>query len=267
MPTLPLYQVDAFTRRPLAGNPAAVMPLDEWLPEDTMQAIANENNLAETAFIVREGDVHAIRWFSPLCEVPLCGHATLASAFVLFEHLGVTAETITFRTRERGDLHVRRGGEGRIVMDFPAGKVTRSMVPEGLDRILGARPMEVVKVLADDLLVVLDTPQAVRDLAPMVSAFPRVKARGIIVTAEAEPGGDADFICRYFAPGWGIAEDSVTGSIHTWLVPFWAKRLGRTALISHQVSARGGVLYCQDQGERTEIAGDAVLTMKGEMFL
>lgn len=268
MTTLPFFQVDAFTRRPLAGNPAAVMPLDAWLPEETMQAVANENNLAETAFFVREEEgVYAIRWFTPLCEVPLCGHATLASAFVLFEHLGFAGPEITFRTRERGDLRVRRGGEGRIVLDFPAGATTRAVIPEGLDRVLGARPMEVVKVLDDDLLVVLDSPQAVRDLAPMVSAFPRVDARGIIVTAEAEPTVEADFVCRYFAPGWGIAEDPVTGSIHTWLVPFWAKRLGKADLVSHQVSARGGVLYCRDAGERTEIAGHAVLTIKGEFTL
>lgn len=267
MQTLPLYQVDAFTRRALAGNPAAVMPLESWLPEETMQAIASENNLAETAFFVREGDAYAIRWFTPLCEVPLCGHATVASAFVLFNHLGYEGDSITFTTRERGDLHVTRGEEGRIILDFPAAQTRPSMIPDGLDQILGARPLEVVKIKENDLLVVLDSAQSVRTLAPHLQLFPRLEARGIVVTAEAEPDADEDIVCRYFAPGWGIAEDAVTGSIHTWLVPFWAKRLGKSEILSHQVSARGGLLYCRDAGERTEIAGHAVLTVKGEFYL
>jgi PhzF family phenazine biosynthesis protein len=267
MPTLPFYQVDAFTDRPLAGNPAAVMPLDAWLPDAMLQAIAAEHNLAETAFFVAEGDAFAIRWFTPLCEVPLCGHATLASAHVVFEHRGQGGAVVTFRTRERGDLTVRRGAGRRLIMDFPAGKVRPSLIPEDLHRVLGARPLEVVKVDDDDLLVVLDGPQAVRALTPAVSAFPRVKARGIIVTAEAAAEAEEDIVCRYFAPGWGIAEDPVTGSIHTWLVPFWARRLGKEALVSRQVSARGGTLYCRDLGDRTEIAGDAVLVLKGDMTL
>lgn len=267
MPTLPLYQVDAFTRRPLAGNPAAVMPLEDWLPDETMQAIANENNLAETAFFVPQGDSYAIRWFTPLCEVPLCGHATVASAHVLFEVLGYGGDTITFTTRERGDLRVTRDADGRIVLDFPAGVTRPTMIPEALDGILGARPLEVVTIKDDDLLVVLDTPEAVRTLAPQLQRFPELGARGVVVTAEAAAGEAADIVCRYFAPGWGIAEDAVTGSVHTWLVPFWAKRLGKPEIVSHQVSARGGMLYCRDAGPRTEIAGHAVLTVKGEFYL
>ncbi len=268
MPTYPFFQVDAFTTRPLAGNPAAVMPLESWLPDETMQAIAQENNLSETAFFVREAEgVYAIRWFTPQLEVPLCGHATLASSFVLFEQLGYGGKTITFRTRERGDLIVRREADGRIVMDFPAAKTRTSIIPEGLDRVLGARPLEVMKVKEDDLLVVLGSARSVRDLTPVLSALPRVNARGVIVTAEADDTDEADFVCRYFAPGWGIAEDPVTGSIHTWLVPFWAKRLGKDILVSHQVSPRGGVLYCRDAGDRTEIAGYGVLTVKGEFSL
>lgn len=268
MPTLPLFQVDAFTDTVLKGNPAAVMPLDAWLPDATLQALAAENALSETAFIVPDGDGgYAIRWFTPLCEVPLCGHATLASAFVLFEHLGFTGDVLRFSTRERGVLEVRRGPGGRIVMDFPAGPLKRALMPEGLDRLLGARPLEAVKMGADDLIVVLDSAERVRTLAPHLQHLPHFKLRGLLVTAEAAPEDGADIVCRYFAPGYGIAEDPVTGSVHTFLVPFWAPRLGKAEIVSRQVSARGGTLYCRDLGERTEIAGDAVLYLRGEVRL
>lgn len=268
MARYPIYRVDAFTDRPLAGNPAAVMPLESWLPEETMQAVAAENNLSETAYFVREGDAYAIRWFTPTCEVPLCGHATLASSWVIFERLDPDARSIRFTTRERGDLVVTRGEAGRLVMDFPAAPTKAMIVPEGLDRLLGARSLEVHKVRDKDMLVVLDSADTVRRLSPDVSAVPRTLGiSGVIVTAEADVGSGADFVCRYFAPGHGVAEDPVTGSIHTFLVPFWAKRLGKTELVSHQLSARGGVLYCRDRGERTEIAGDAVLTLEGEVIL
>lgn len=271
MPVYDIFQVDAFTDRPLAGNPAAVIPLQEWLPEDTMLAVAAENNLSETAYFVPHGDGYAIRWFTPVCEVPLCGHATLASAYVLFNELGFGGDEIRFDTRQRGTLNVRRGAGGRIVMDFPSGESKPSLVPDALWPVLGARPMEVHKIEKAgerDLLVVLESAEAVAELAPHLSRFGEVDgARGIIVTAKADEGADHDFVCRYFAPGWGIAEDPVTGSIHTFLVPFWSKRLGRTDLVSRQVSKRGGILYCKDRGDRTEIAGDGVLYMKGQVTL
>lgn len=267
MPILPLFQVDAFTTEPLKGNPAAVMPLDTWLPDDTMQALAAENNLSETAFFVPHEEGYAIRWFTPTCEVQLCGHATLASAFVLFEYLAYGEESVRFYTRERGVLDVHQGEGRRLIMDFPSGTTKAAVIPEAMDRVLGARPLEVHKVGTDDFLVVLDSPRVVRTLTPNVAAFGRLNAKGVMVTAEAGRDDGCDFVVRYFAPGHGIAEDPVTGSIHTYLVPFWAKRLGRRDLVSRQVSARGGVLYCRDLGERTEIAGDAVLYMEGRVTL
>lgn len=269
MPTLPLFQVDAFTDRVLRGNPAAVMPLPEWLPDDTLLALAAENNLSETAFVVADGDGFAIRWFTPTCEVELCGHATLSAAFVVFEHLNWPGDEVRFSTRARGILTVRRGEAGRLVMDFPAGKTKAVMFPLGLERLLGGpRGMEVAGVGDDDLLVVLGSAEEVRRLSPRLSAFAGFKLRGLIVTAEADGMEEgADIVCRYFAPGYGIPEDPVTGSIHTVLVPFWAPRLGKTEIVSRQVSARGGTLYCRHLGERTEIAGQAVLYLRGEVTL
>lgn len=271
MPTLPLFQVDAFTDTVLKGNPAAVMPLPEWLPDEMLQALAAENNLSETAFVVAEGGEEegtwAIRWFTPLCEVPLCGHATLAAAFVLFEHLGFAGDVLRLTTRERGVLTVRRGDGGWLVMDFPAGQVRRTLIPEGIERMIGARPLEAVKMGPDDLIVVLDSAERVRTLVPHLQAFPQFRLRGLLVTAEADHDDAADIVCRYYAPGYGIAEDPVTGSVHTFLVPFWAPRLGKPEILSRQVSARGGLLYCRDLGERTEIAGHAVLYLRGEVTL
>lgn len=268
MPTLPLFQVDAFTDTVLKGNPAAVMPLPQWLPDETLQALAAENNLSETAFVVAADDgSHAIRWFTPMCEVPLCGHATLASTFVLFEHLGFAGEILRLTTRERGTLEVRRGEGGRLVMDFPAGKLKPAIIPEGIDRLLGARPMEAAKMGQDDMIVVLDSAERVRTLAPHLQGLPHFRLRGLLVTAEAAKDDEADIVCRYFAPGYGIAEDPVTGSVHTFLVPFWAPRLGKAEILSRQVSAREGLLHCRDLGERTEIAGSAVLYLRGEVTL
>lgn len=269
---VPIFQVDAFTDQPLKGNPAAVMLLEAWLPDEHLLAIAAENNLSETAFLLPEPAgseaQYALRWFTPACEVPLCGHATLASAKVVFDELAPHLDTVVFRTREKGLLPVSRGPRGDLVMDFPASKLRPMIIPEHLGQILGGTPLEVMRYDHEDLFVVLGSPQEVRTLAPRVGLFAQIKARGIIVTAEANPEQEgADFVCRYFAPGWGIDEDPVTGSIHTALVPFWAKRLGKTELVAHQVSVRGGVLRCRHLGERTEIAGDAVLFLKGSAYL
>lgn len=268
MPTFSLYQVDAFADQLFKGNPAAVMPLDAWLPDETLQVLAAENNLSETAFFVPEGDGYAIRWFTPSTEVPLCGHATLASAYVLFNELGHVGDTIVFSTRERGQLTVRRGEGGQIILDFPASKTRSAVMPELMTRTIGTRGLEVARVKDDeDMLVVVDSPDHVRTMVPSHAGIYNMKLRGLVVTAEAGPDDGCDFVCRYFAPGYGIPEDPVTGSIHTFLVPFWSKRLGRSELVSHQVSARGGVLHCRDLGERIEIAGTGILYMKGEVFL
>lgn len=269
MPTYPFFRVNAFTSEPFKGNPAAVMILTEWLPDSVLQAIATEINLAETAFVVAKGRDFELRWFSPTVEISLCGHATLATAHVLFEELGYSEPDLWFNTRERGTLVVRRDeASARLVMDFPATPIRPTLVPDTLVAILGVRPVEVLRIRPDrDFLVILDSVEAVRTLKPDLAAFESLKVDAIAVTAEAEPDAEEDIVCRYFGPGYGIPEDPVTGALHTWLVPMWAKRLGKEAVISRQMSPRGGLLYCRDLGERVEIAGDAILTLRGEIVL
>ncbi|MCC7274397.1 MAG: PhzF family phenazine biosynthesis protein [Alphaproteobacteria bacterium] len=257
---LTLFHVDAFADRPFAGNSAAVCPLDAWLPEERMQAIAAENNLAETAFFVPEGEGFALRWFTPAVEVDLCGHATLATAYVLFRHLGWTAPAVRFRTLKAGVLTVTREGE-RFALDFPARPALPLPPDPALAAALGAVPSAVLA--ARDYLAVFETAAAVRALAPDMRALAALDRFAVIATA---PGEDCDFVSRFFAPAQGIDEDPVTGSSHCTLVPYWSARLGRTTLLARQISARGGTLYCVDRGERVIIAGDAVLYMKGEIL-
>jgi PhzF family phenazine biosynthesis protein len=258
--SLPLYQVDAFTDRVFGGNPAAVVPLEQWLPDAVMQAIAAENNLSETAFFAPEGDGWRLRWFTPTAEIDLCGHATLASAFVLFECLNLAAQTVAFETLG-GRLEVSREGE-RLVMDFPARPPKRRIGPEGLAEALGAEPKEVLS--ARDLICVFETEAQVRALSPNMARLARLPAFAVCPTA---PGDDCDFVSRFFAPGAGVPEDPVTGSAHCSLVPYWAKRLGKKDLHARQVSARGGELFCRDNGERVVIAGRAVLYLEGRINL
>lgn len=274
MSGFPLYQVDAFASDVLSGNPAAVMPLDRWLPEALMQRIAAENSVSETAFFVRNGGHYEIRWFSPAMEVPLCGHATLGSAWVIFNHLDPAADSITFRTRTMGDLTVRRDATdpARLVMDFPVTDFHPSQTFPELEAVAGTVPQSVWAVRAADFLLVLDGPEAVRDFAPKIDRITTlgrngVFSNGMMVTAAA-PGGvegpwGCDFVCRNFQPGRGVPEDPVTGSMHTFLVPFWRERLGKDVLVSRQLSKRGGTLYCRDLGERIEIAGYAVPFLVG----
>lgn len=254
---IPIYQVDAFADRPFAGNPAAVCPLDAWLPDAVLQAIAQENNLSETAFLVPRGEDWELRWLTPAMEVDLCGHATLASAFVLFDVLGVDRPAVVFHTRS-GPLTVKRAESG-LVMDFPA-IAARPATPEQADAVASALGTEPLEVLASAKpLAILPDEAAVRAAAPdlrQVAAF----EGGLIVTA---PGSDCDFVSRYFAPHHGIPEDPVTGSAHCILAPFWAGRLGKTDLAAHQVSARGGRLGCRLMGDRVELCGSAVLYMEG----
>jgi len=259
---LPLYQVDAFTSELFSGNPAAVCPLDSWLDDRTLQGIAAENNLSETAFLVRSGAGFELRWFTPLVEVSLCGHATLASAYVVFEILGWPREAISFQTRKSGVLTVTRRG-GLLEMDFPARPAVPLEEPAGLERALGARP-ELVLGSAEDLLVILADERTVRELRPDFTALAGIESRGIIVSARGGPG---DFVSRFFAPAVGILEDPVTGSAHCVLVPYWARVLGKQDLHAVQVSRRGGELFCRDRGERVTIAGKAVLYLKGEIAL
>ncbi len=257
---LPLYQIDAFASRPFAGNPAAVVPLAAWLPDDLMQAIAAENALSETAFFAPEGDGHRIRWFTPACEVDLCGHATLASAFVYFTELEPRRTAITFQSRS-GPLSVAREGD-LLVLDFPSRPPAPAGPLMGLAEALGAPPLELWR--ARDLVAVLDSEATVRALQPDLTALARFDEFAIIVTAK---GQEADFVSRFFAPRKGVPEDPVTGSAHATLVPFWAQRLGKAKLRALQVSPRAGELFCEAKGDRVAIAGRAVKVLEGTFFL
>ena len=258
---IPYYQVDAFTGRVFSGNPAGVCLLDAWLDDATLQAIAAENNLSETAFVVRTGDAFAIRWFTPTVEVDLCGHATLASAFVLFTQIDPSLEAVAFESQS-GALTVRKDRE-LIVLDFPARKAVPGAAPEGLVAALGAEPKTVLRA-ARDCLVVFETETDVRALRPDMARLSEVDVFGIIATA---PGTRADFVSRFFAPREGIPEDPVTGSAHCTLVPYWAERLGKPELHAVQVSQRGGELFCTEAGERVRIAGRAVLYLRGTIVV
>jgi PhzF family phenazine biosynthesis protein len=253
---VPLYQVDAFTSRLFAGNPAAVCPLESWLEDGVMQSIALENNLSETAFFVRHGEVYNLRWFTPACEVGLCGHATLASAFVIFEYLDPEAKLLRFQTRS-GELRVRRNGE-LLTMDFPARPAKPCAPSPALAAALGKPPRELSA--ARDYLAVYESESDVRALKPDMRALAALDRFAVIVTA---PGKDADFVSRFFAPAHGVDEDPVTGSAHCTLVPYWANRLGRTKLHARQVSARGGELWCELAGDRVFLSGRAVRYLEG----
>jgi PhzF family phenazine biosynthesis protein len=252
------YQVDAFASRAFEGNPAAVCPLERWLDDALLQAIAAENNLSETAFVVPSGADFQLRWFTPVAEVDLCGHATLATAHVLFEHLGHPGALIRFETRS-GPLTVRRS-DGLLEMDFPARPPAPCAGPETLAAALGQLPLEVL--CADDYLAVFDSEETVRALAPDFALLATLDRRGVIVTA---PGRDEDFVSRFFAPRLGIPEDPVTGSAHCTLAPYWAGRLGRSALSARQVSQRGGRVRCEVKGDRVLLAGTAVTFMAAEI--
>jgi PhzF family phenazine biosynthesis protein len=257
---IPLYQVDAFTSRLFAGNPAAVCPLETWLDDRLMQSIALENNLSETAFFVRNGEVYDLRWFTPACEVDLCGHATLASAFVIFEYLDPSAGLIRFLTRS-GELCVRRNGD-LLTMDFPARPPQPCDPSPALSAALGKPPRELGA--ARDYLAVYDSEDDVRSLDPDMRALAALDRFAVIVTA---PGDSADFVSRFFAPAHGVDEDPVTGSAHCTLVPYWAGRLGKTSLHALQVSARGGELWCKLEGGRVFISGHAVPYLEGRILL
>jgi predicted PhzF superfamily epimerase YddE/YHI9 len=258
---LPLYQVDAFTDRLFAGNPAAVVPLETWLPDATLQAIAAENNLAETAFFLRETKDYALRWFTPTVEVDLCGHATLASAHVIFDRLEPQRRNVSFRTLKAGTLTVTRQGD-ELAMDFPARPPRPVAAPSGLPAALGAPPSEVLA--SRDYLAVYRRQADVAALRPDFAALARLDA-AVIVSAPGEDG--PDFVSRYFAPAYGIPEDPVTGSSHCTLIPYWAERLGKTKLRARQISPRGGDLTCVFAGERVTIGGRCVSYLEGTISL
>lgn len=257
---LPIYQVDAFAEKLFGGNPAAICPLTEWLPDATMQAIAAENNLAETAFFVREGADYALRWFTPAVEVDLCGHATLASAHVVFSFLEPGRERVNFRTLKAGTLTVARHGD-MLMMDFPARPAAAVEPPPGLLAALGGSPREVLK--ARDHMVVYGSAAEVAALKPDFAALGRLDCWAAIATAPGEDG--TDFVSRFFAPRQGIDEDPATGSSHCTLVPYWAARLGKRELQARQLSRRVGTLTCALNGDRVAIGGRTVLYLEGKI--
>ena len=254
--TIRLLQVDTFTDRALGGNPAAVCPLNAWLDEATMQAIAAENNLSETAFLVPEGEGYRLRWFTPNVEVDLCGHATLAAAFVVFEELKPGTDSVAFETLS-GRLTVARDGEA-LVMDFPSQPASPATPPAVLARALGAAPAEVLA--GADWIAVFENAVQVAALNPDHAGLTALDRRGVVATAPGDEG-DADYVLRFFAPKNAVPEDPVTGNVQTALVPYWAGRLGKRRLSARQLSARGGRMVCEDRGERVSIAGHAVLYM------
>ena len=259
--TIPLYQFDAFTLGPFSGNPAAICPLDAWLSDALMQSIAAENNLAETAVIVARDDGYDLRWFTPTVEVDLCGHATLAAGYLVLNHLKPGLNSVSFETAS-GKLVVSRDG-GRLSMDFPARAPTPISTSEALSDALGQTPSEVH--LSRDVLAVYDNEASVRALSPDPAKLLALEEGfGVIATAK---GDTVDFVSRFFVPKGGIDEDPVTGSAHCTLVPFWAERLGRSELVAHQVSPRGGELRCEHQSDRVIMSGQCVLFLTGSIHL
>jgi PhzF family phenazine biosynthesis protein len=256
----PIFQLDAFATRPFTGNPAAVMPMDRFLHDTVLQAIAAENNLAETAFLIPEGGDYRLRWFTPLVEVPLCGHATLASAAVVMERLQPGRSSVVFHSAS-GPLTVNRAGSG-YVMDFPARPSEPVSPPPGFAEALGVVPVEVYKN-AFNYMVLLESAEVLAELAPDMAALARLDRPGVIVTAKGS--GVYDFVSRYFAPAKGIAEDPVTGAAHCMLAPYWAKRLNQTEFHAYQASRRGGEVICRLAGERVELEGTCVFYLEGEV--
>jgi PhzF family phenazine biosynthesis protein len=254
---IPYFEVAAFARRAFSGNPAGVCLLEnDWLPNEIMQSIAAENNLAETAFLIPRGDRFSLRWMTPEVEVDLCGHATLASAHVLMHHRGHAAGSVRFESKS-GDLLVKKDGD-RLVLDFPARPSASCAAPAKLAQALRAQPVAVLK--ERDYIAVFEREADVAAIQPDFSMVASLDAQGVVVTA---PGEDCDFVSRYFVPAAGIPEDPVTGSTHCTLIPYWSRRLGRKTLRARQISRRGGELFCEDKGERVLIGGYAATYMQG----
>ena len=256
----PIFQVDAFTTRRFAGNPAAVMSMESFPDDSVMRAIAAENNLSETAFLVRDSGDYRLRWFTPAVEVQLCGHATLASAAVVMEKLEPGRNKVVFHSLS-GPLAVTRSGNS-YVMNFPARPSQQTSPPQGFAEALGVTPLE---VFANDFnyLALLPSAKIVRELSPDISAILRMDRAGVIVTAKGDEG--CDFISRYFAPAKGIAEDPVTGAAHCMLTPYWSKQLGKTEFRAFQASLRGGEIICRFLGDRVELEGKCVFYMEGSV--
>ncbi len=265
---IPIYQVDAFTTEIFGGNPAAICPLDHWLDTETMQKIAMENSVAETAFFVQKHNGFEIRWFTPEIEMDLCGHATLAAAHVIWEHLHHSNNAITFASKS-GDLHVSQTDQSshsktRITLDFPSRMPAPASIPDELCGVFTIAPQEVYQ--SRDYVFVYDNEEQIRNLTPDTQLFDRINLDpgGLIITSKGET---VDFVSRFFTPQASILEDPVTGSAHCSLIPFWAERLGKTTLTAQQLSHRQGTLWCESRGDRVSISGNALTYLIGHITL
>jgi PhzF family phenazine biosynthesis protein len=258
---IPFYQVDAFTGKLFGGNPAGICPLVEWIDDALMESIATENNLSETAFFVDRGEWFEITWFTPAAEVDLCGHATLASAHIIFNHLNYPYDVIMFDTKHHGPLYARRHGD-LISLDFPASKPEKVPVPDQLILALGCIPSQLYATR--DFMAVFETQEEILAIKPDFNLFSKLDKMGVAVTA---PGRESDFVSRFFAPAVGVNEDPVTGSVHTTLIPYWAERLGKKTLHALQLSKRGGELFCELNDDRVLISGRSVTFLEGEICI
>lgn len=259
---IPIYQVDAFTNQPMHGNPAAVCPLSEWLPDETMQKIAAENNLSETAFFVKRDAHYELRWFTPTIEVNLCGHATLATAQVIFNCLNLEEKVVDFFSPRSGRLSVEKQND-ILVLDFPKFSLNEIAIPAGLAEAVGKRPQRTWETQGHFAMLLFENEEDIRSIRPDMGALSQIPYE-IIVTAK---GVNSDFVSRVFGPRVGITEDPVTGSAHCSLIPYWAERLGKEKLYARQISKRGGELFCELRDERVKIGGHAVLYLKGEIYV
>lgn len=263
MKTIKIFQADAFTDQLFGGNPAAVCPLQEWLPDETMQKIALENNLAETAFFVPDGDGFMLRWFTPELEIDLCGHATLASAHILFTELGFAGDSISFKTKVAGTLVVSKSDD-LYTLDFPSRPPQNCEIPDILLEALGGDAAPSIIQKSRDYFLVYESEADIINLKPDFALLGKIDVIGIIVTA---PGEEVDFVSRFFAPSCSVPEDPVTGSAHCTLIPYWAKRLDKNSMHAYQLSDRKGELWCENKGNRVLISGKAVTYLRGEIFV
>jgi len=260
---IPIYQVDAFTNQPMCGNPAAVCPLSEWLADETMQKIAAENNLSETAFFVKRESRYELRWFTPTTEIDLCGHATLATAHVIFNCLNLEDEVVNFFSPRSGRLSVEKQND-LLVLDFPRFSLNEIAIPTDLVEAVGKRPQRIWETQGHMAMLLFENEEEIKSIRPDMAALGQGPFDEIIVTAK---GVDSDFVSRMFAPRIGIPEDPVTGATHCSLIPYWAERIGKEKLYARQLSKRSGDLFCELRGERVKIGGHAILYLKGEIYV
>lgn len=256
-----IYQIDAFTSKLFGGNPAAVCILESWLETDLMQQIAAENNLAETAFAVKNTNHYELRWFTPEIEVDLCGHATLATAFVIFNYYGYKENTLRFISPRNGELLVQKSESGLLTMDFPTDDVTLVSEQTNITKAIGKQPLETYKGKTDYMLI-YESQAEIEVINPNFHLLNELDCRGVIVTAK---GNEVDFVSRFFAPQCGIPEDPVTGSAHTTLTPYWSEKLNKKTLTAKQLSERGGEMQCEYLGDRVKLSGHGVCYLIGEI--